>query len=199
MSLLHKITIQKASVFFDTKDGRVLSWLRPRRTARRFVVEFNRLFGGVDSSAMLKKASFKLVLYNRAYNLYPALHAGIINALRGNCQKSLAVWFDRYKRTTGKEFLKVADLDTLKAEIERLQNKYKGIIDAEEKTQQSQSQEDTFDFDQLIIGVEQILQMSLPRSVTVAQFYKYYKKAVEHGRNQAISKPGGARAGKWLH
>ena len=181
-SLIHKITIQQASEWFDSEDAScLLKWYEMPFKAKiinRFTTEFNELFNGKIN---LSDEAFKLILFNRAFNLLPALHEAIRCSLLSGNKNTLLKGMPMYKEEFGEDFLKIDDLARIKREIKRLRSKY-------EAYQGEPKEVEKFDFEKLVIAVEQIVGQHINRDLKLYQFKTYYEKAKKDGRNSTVSK-----------
>jgi len=185
----YTITIELTSLYFETLDPGYLCVYRAfalmsRKGEAKFIEQFNDLFGGKELDSLSSDRQMQMILFNRANNLLPALHEGLRVGLLTKDQKavrkSLKFLFETYEDEFGKKFKSLEDLEPIKKEIDRLRRKLRGW-------NVNQAPREKFDFEEVVINTELILNTKIERSIKLFQFKRYFDKAakiaMKDGRN----------------
>jgi len=146
-------------------------WLPRIVLARAFQRLMLEVAGTLNKSALeqeIEGGVIKTKLYNKAYNLYPAL-VDIV----------FITWDDKHleqiKEITGISLHKLEDREALIREMRRLQDKYKELTVEQEKG-------DGVSFAEVIISTEIVLDLSISRNTLLYEFEYYMKAASEKVR-----------------
>lgn len=175
--LIYEVSLMNASLYFDSKNSKYLGGgIFSFNTERRFLNEFNLLFSLIDPSKYITEEKYKLYIYNKAYNELPAMYEGIRTGIIGGNQDVLKYLFAEYKEEYGEEFMKIEDLKIIQNQIEHYRTKYEGLKEVQPKKDQK------FDFEKMIVGIEQSLAITINRQLKVFQLKPYYENAIEQSR-----------------
>jgi len=121
----------------------------------------------LNKSALEKEIEstiFRTKLYNKAFNLYPAL----INLVQITWdQKHL----DMIEEITGYKLTKIEDREVLLNETKRLQDKFRELS--------VKTKEEGVSFAQVIIATEIVLEFNISRDIKLFEFQYYMKSASE--------------------
>ena len=175
----YTITIERTSLYFETLDPSYLVFLGfggivSRYAEKRFIEKFNELFSKEGQRVLTTDDDMKRLIFNRAYNLLPALHEGLKVGMQVKAKKSikkdLRVLFNLYKEEFGETFK--GDLEPLKTEIGRLRRKLRGF-----KIEEAPSEK--FDFEEIVVNTEMILNQHINRQLKLFQFKKYFDRAAK--------------------
>lgn len=177
----YTITLEKTSLYFETLDPAYLCifntfGLINRGGEKKFIEQFNKLFGADGLDALSDDKQMEMLIFNRAYNLLPAMHEGLRIGLQVKNQKkvrkSLKYLFEMYHEEFGKKFKSFDDLKRIKTEINRLKSKLKNF-----KIQDAKPQK--FDFEEVVVNTELLLGQQIDRSLKLFQFKKYFDRAAK--------------------
>lgn len=168
----HTITIGRLARLLDSHDlalvKRVRVWLPRYLLARAFNRLMTELAETLNKSALEKEIEsgiLKTKIYNKAYNLYPAL-VDIVSISWD------AKYREKVKDLTGIELNRLEDRDVLIQETKRLQDKYKELA-------VEQNKGDGVSFAQVIISTEIVLDLSISRDTLLYEFQYYMNAASE--------------------
>lgn len=175
----HTITIDRASLYFETQDAGYLSrfpflWRFGVRGEARFIEQFNEMFSKRHQNALADNDDMKRILFNKAFNFLPALHEGIKVALNVKNQKKvrgvLKSLFSMYEGEFGKKFESIKDLERIEREINRLRRKLRGFNIKKEAPKK-------FDLEEIVVNTELIIGQQIDRRLKLYQFKKYFDRA----------------------
>jgi hypothetical protein len=165
----HTISIGEIAILMDSKDLNLIKRFNIPIPKRFLQKAFNRLMKEVaetlNKSALEKEIEsglFRTKLYNKAFNLYPAL-VQIVSMTWD--QKHL----DMIKEITGFALEKLDDRKILVEETQRLQAKYRELI--------VQKPGEGVSFAQVIISTEIVLGYNISRDIKLFEFQYYMKSA----------------------
>lgn len=182
---IYTISLERTSLLFETGKHRYLVRFGayPRRYLKRqfekFNTQFNHLFNQNKTLNELSLSMTLLKMYNRAYNLLPALQKSILYT--DETDRPFAV----YERYFGKKMQSVDDFKKIGVEIERLKKKIKELEKAKSKDEQDV---DKFSFEKIISNVETILGQSIDRQMKLYAFKHKYDTAIKKARDYEKNK-----------
>lgn len=145
------------------------------RAFNKFLREVKETLNKSAIEKDIEKSLIKTKLYNKAFNLYPAL----VDLCSIGWSKEI---LEKIKDITGIELKRLEDRKLLIEETKRLQDKYREYL-IEDKPEGGVS------FSQIIISIEIILEMNIPRDLKLFEF-EYYMKAASEKIKQLEKKNG---------
>jgi len=168
----YTISIGRLAVLLDSQKYSLIKRVNIPLPKFILIKAYNKLM--IEVNETLNKSSFereietgilRLKLYNKAFNLYPAL----IDICHITWDE---VHLNKIEEITGIKLTTLKDREMLIAETERLQAKYRELIKQEHK-------EGGISFAELIISTEIILEMNISRDILLYEFEHYMKRATE--------------------
>lgn len=164
----HTINIGNLAIMLDAKDQSKVKRLNiplPKKMVKKayekLLIEVNETLNKTALERELESGVLRVKLYNKAFNLYPALVTLV--SLTWDQEHR-----DKIKEITGIELVKLEDRESLINETKRLQDKYKELI--------VKKSDDGVSFSQVIISTEIVLDFSISRNIKLFEF-QYYMKA----------------------
>jgi hypothetical protein len=165
----YTISIGQLAILMDSRDLKLVRRVKIplpkyllKKAFARLMHEVNETLNKSALEKEIETGIFKTKLFNKAFNLYPALVdlAGITWD-----KKHLDLIFE----ITGYRLEKLEDREILISEMKRLQDKYREIRPIESREGVS--------FYEVIISVESILGRNIDRSIKLFEFQAYMKQA----------------------
>lgn len=182
---IYTISLERTSLLFETGRPRYLVRFGayPGRFLNgqfeKFKVEFNKLFNQNKTINELSMGMTLMKMYNRAYNLLPALQKAILYT--DETDRS----FEIYKRYFGKEMKTIQDYNHIQAEIDRLKTKIKEMQASNKKDEGDGSD---FSFEKIISNVETILGQPIDRKMKLYAFKHKYDTALKRAKDYEKNK-----------
>jgi hypothetical protein len=130
---------------------------------------FDEMFSGQEISKAVKEESTQIAAYNKIKNILPILYLGLL-------YEETPYMKELYLHLFGKEFKTGEDLLIIQSEIKRLTKRYKLMY--KEKPMQEGST-----LEELIIGVEMLLDRTIDRELKLYQFKTYHEMALKQADN----------------
>jgi hypothetical protein len=168
----YTISIGRLSILLDSQNINLVKRINiplPKffvvRAYNKFLHEVKETLNKSAIEKDIERTLIKTKLYNKAFNLYPAL----VDLCSIGWTKEI---LERIKDITGIELKRLEDRKFLIAETERLQAKYREYLITEKP-------EGGVSFSQIIISIEIILEMNIPRDIKLFEFEYYIKSASE--------------------
>jgi len=168
----YTISIGRLAVMLDSQQKSLVKRINIPLPKRVMIKAYDKLLTEVNTT--LNRSSFeqevetgilRLKLYNKAFNLYPAL-----------VDLCHITWdsehLKKIEEITGIKLSTLEDRKILIAETERLQAKYRELIKQNHK-------EGGISFAELIISTEIILELNIPRDILLYEFEHYMKRATD--------------------
>ena len=166
----HTITIGRLSLLMDSQNiNLVKRWNMPmpkclvRKYFKKLMTEVKESLNKTALKNEIEKGIIKARLYNRAFNLYPAL----VNICSISWNKEQ---LDRIEEITGIKLVKLDDRDVLVNETKRLQDKYSELSVEDKK-------ENGVSFEKIIISTEILLDLNISRDTKLYAFQHYMEAA----------------------
>jgi hypothetical protein len=167
----HTISIGRLAILMDSQNINLVKRVNIpvfkfmlAKAYNRLMVEIGETLNKSELHREIESGILKVKLYNKAFNLYPAL-----------IELCSLTWdqshLDKIEEITGYKLQKLEDRKILIEEARRLQDKYKELLVEEKKEGVS--------FAQVIISVEIVLGMNIDRNIKLYEFEYYMKAASE--------------------
>jgi hypothetical protein len=131
---------------------------------------FDEMFTGQEISKAVKEESIRIAAENRIKNTLPILYLGLLYEETPYMKE---VYLDLF----GKEFKVGEDLLIIQSEIKRLIKRYNLMYKKEKPAQEGTTLEE------LIIGVEMLLDRTIDRELKLYQFKTYHEMALRKAEN----------------
>jgi hypothetical protein len=170
----HTISIGQLAILMDSRDLKLVRRVKipvPKHFLQKAFAKLMREVNETLNKSALEKeietGIFKTKLFNKAFNLYPAL-VDLVGITWD--QKHL----DIIQEITGYRLEKLEDREILISEMKRLQDKYREILPVKDREGVS--------FFEVIISVESILGRNIDRSIKLFEFQGYMKQASDKVR-----------------
>lgn len=184
---IYTITIERASIYFETDDNRYLMRLAVpikkirERAEDRFVEEFNKIFGNDEFNRRISNLKLQYIMDVRANITLPALHGCLLTWLASKkktkkVKRNTKAAFEFFKEEFGKEFESQDDLSRIVREIKRLRSKLRGNAFFRRKSSENVEK---FKLEPLVVGIENVIGRAIDRNMKLFQLKPYYDEAAK--------------------